>query len=191
MKNLEVVQYDKSQLDKLVSERPFLNKLQVPYHLRSEEERKDIEVLSRRVDPHPLYVGLAGGRQAGKVFLSPQRALADLFPKDTAEDKALSLCRELPRLVKNASGIELIDLTGFCTLTHMVMAHQLFYDIDLIVIPRRVSFDPSEILYGNISDIGPRSGTPFDMFVITATELINNEVPFLVNIFNNSSRIAF
>lgn len=177
---------DRRAVSKLIAERPVLPALRVGYHLRNEAEALDLFDLLNRYVPQRWFTGLAGSRLAG-VIIHSERRLMMKYQHDMPVEIIRGIRREWPVVAATADGRMPLQLP---TVRHEKLenrpANAFFYDIDAVVIPKRFDGEP---VYE--TEIGERSGTKIEVFIVSPQRLLEGGHPFYPSIFLNSQRLPY
>ena len=168
-----------------VAERPVIESLQIGYQVRNEAEAQDIQDIITQFPEPILYAGLAGGRQAGKIFYSEDKLIARLrerYPQDVLR----IISDNAQQLLTNADGKLPLDLQGLSDHAIHTKAYEFFYDIDLLI----VSKDGKGGGRGWDTIIGAHSGTWIEVFHLSPKGIVGEE-GFYKDIFFNSQKLPY
>lgn len=176
---------EKGVIKGLIKDRPRLPALQVGYHLRNAEEALDLLDLLNEVVPERAYVGLAGGRQAGKIFHTKEK-ISRRFKDQLSRKTIRAIADKWPTVAKDVCGNAINLIPGVTDSNGKELpANAFFYDLDAIVIPRE--FNAESILH---PIVGSRSGTRMDLFIVSQANLLRSTHGFYRSIFTNSQRLS-
>lgn len=170
-------------LQEQIWNRPKLGELEVGRHIRNPDEAADLWDLLKRLFPDWLYVGLAGGRQAGKIFCHAERIHRENKRK-IPMPAAIRIAYEMPRLARNIDARNTVIVPGAHIRGSMPKAGTFIYDIDAVVVPREFTAQSTAL-----GELGKRSGTLLNIIVASPESILRSPVKFFRDVFRNSQAI--
>jgi len=166
---------------KIISERPVLGDLTTGYHIRNEQEARDIWYFLHTYPPLE-YIGLTGSRRVGKIYMGEQRLIKN-FPS-LFEADMVQFASKIPSLFENIHGNTCFNFTDIHGEQQSIPARQFMYDIDIVVVPKNHAAANE---WKNM--IGSYSGINIDVFTIPKQELSKQNSSWFNRIFYSSQRI--
>jgi hypothetical protein len=155
----------------LAGMRPDIGRLQTGFHLRSEAERNDLNSILEPFLNDSFYIGLAGGRQAGKIYVNSAKIESFLSGNQIACD-INKLSNAIPGLINGLPADTEIDISPYARKLSSpgpvkFAAWYFIYDIDIVIVadPRIHKFDINK-------SRGPLSHTDIDVLTFPPDQIL-------------------